>query len=79
MKNLAMDEISNIGKTKVAFTDHDTIFLLNIITPEDFGLGYAKSEDISAPDSAKEHLQIVYNVLDNDTETNKDKTRLDYV
>lgn len=74
--NPAMDEISNIGKTKVAFIDHGDI-TVKYLTPEDFGLDYAKSEDIMAPESANEHLEIIHNILNNVTETSKDKARLD--
>ncbi len=74
--NPAMDEISNIGKTKVAFIDDGNIEV-KYITPEDFGLEFANPEDITAPDSAEEHLNIIYNILDNVTETKQDKARME--
>lgn len=74
--NPAMDEISNIGKTKVAFIDNGKVDV-KYITPEDFGLEYSKVEDIEAPDSAKEHLNIIYNIVNNVVETDKDKARMD--
>ncbi|MBR0471985.1 MAG: anthranilate phosphoribosyltransferase [Methanosphaera sp.] len=73
--NPAMDEISNIGKTKVAFLDEGNISV-EYITPEDFGLEYSKAEDIEAPDTAEEHLQIIMNILNNVTETDKDIARM---
>lgn len=74
--NPAMDEISNVGKTKVAFIEDDKI-TTKFITPEDFGLCYSNPEDISAPDSAEEHLKIINNILDNVTTTKEDRARMD--
>lgn len=73
--NPAMDEISNVGKTKVAFIEDGEI-TVKYITPEDFGLEYSKAEDIYAPDSAEEHLNIIKNILNNVTETPKDIARM---
>ncbi|MCD7781758.1 MAG: anthranilate phosphoribosyltransferase [Methanosphaera sp.] len=73
--NPAMDEISNIGKTKVAFIDNGDVEV-KYITPEDFGLDYANPEDITAPDSPEEHLQIIYDIIDNKTDTNADVARM---
>lgn len=72
----AMDEISNIGKTKVAFIDHGNIDI-KYISPEDFGLEYANPEDIRAPDTHEEHINIIKNILENKIETSKDKARMD--
>ena len=74
--NPAMDEISNIGKTKVAFIEGDTI-TTRYITPKDFGLSYANPEDIYAPDSAEEHLKIILNILNNVTDTKQDVARME--
>lgn len=71
----AMDEISNVGKTKVAFIDNGKI-TVEYITPEDFGLETSKAEDITAPDSAEEHIKIILNILNNVTQTTKDKARM---
>lgn len=73
--NTAMDEISNIGKTKVAFIENDEIYT-KYITPEDFGLEYSNPKDIVAPDTAEEHLNIIYNVINNVTETKADVARM---
>ena len=74
--NPAMDEISNIGKTKVAFIDNGDI-TVKYITPEDFGLSFSKPEDIVAPETPQEHIQIIYNILNNVTTTSQDRARLD--
>lgn len=74
--NPAMDEVSNIGKTKVAFIDHGDIEV-KYITPHDFGLEFSNPDDIRAPESSEEHLQIIYNIINNVTDTSKDKARLD--
>lgn len=74
--NPAMDEISNIGKTKVAFIDHGNIDI-KYISPEDFGLEYANPKDIRAPDSEEEHIKIIENILENKIETPEDKARMD--
>lgn len=71
----AMDEISNIGKTKVAFICDDNI-TTKYITPEDFGLKYSCRKDIIAPDTPEEHLKIINNILDNVTETSADIARM---
>lgn len=74
--NPAMDEISNVGKTKVAFINDGKIDV-KYITPEDFGLEYSDAEDITAPDSANEHLEIIKNIISNKVETKSDKARMD--
>ena len=74
--NPAMDEISNVGKTKVAFIEDGNIDV-RYITPEDFGLEYSREEDIQAPDSPEEHVQIIKDILDNRIETKQQKARMD--
>lgn len=74
--NPAMDEISNIGKTKVAFINHGDIEV-KYITPKDFGLDFVNPEDIRAPDTPEEHVQIIENILNNVVETSKDKARME--
>lgn len=73
--NNAMDEISNIGKTKVAFIENDEIYT-KYITPEDFGLEYSNPNDIIAPDTAEEHLNIICNIINNVTQTKEDVARM---
>ncbi len=74
--NPAMDEISNIGKTKVAFINDGKIDV-KYVTPEDYGLEYANPDDVRAPDTSEEHLQIIYNIVDNNINTPQDKARLE--
>ncbi len=74
--NPAMDEISNVGKTKVAFIEDGNIDV-RYITPEDFGLEYSREDDIQAPDSPEEHVQIIKDILDNRIETKQQKARMD--
>ena len=74
--NPAMDEISNVGKTKVAFIEDGNIDV-RYISPEDFGLEYSREEDIQAPDSPEEHVQIIKDILDNRIETKQQKARMD--
>ena len=73
--NPAMDEVSNIGKTKVAFIDHGDIEV-KYISPHDFGLEFSNPDDIRAPESSEEHLKIIYNIIDNVTDTSMDNARL---
>lgn len=73
--NKAMDEISNIGKTKVAFIENDDI-RTSYITPENFGLEYANPKDITAPDNVEGHLNIIKRIINNVTETEKDVARM---
>lgn len=74
--NKAMDEISNIGKTKVAFLENNEI-KTRYITPKDFGLEYVNPQDIAAPDSVEDHLKIIKNIVNNITETKKDVARME--
>ena len=74
--NPAMDEISNVGKTKVAFIDHGKVDV-RYVSPQDFGLDYSRSEDIKSPSTSTEHLEIIYNILNNVTTTKADKARMD--
>lgn len=74
--NPAMDEISNVGKTKVAFIEDGNIDV-RYISPEDFGLEYSREDDIQAPDSPEEHVQIIKDILDNRIETKQQKARMD--
>ncbi len=74
--NPAMDEISNIGKTKVAFIDNSKIDV-RYITPKDFGLDFSNRDDIRAPSSPEGHLEVINNILNNVTDTKTDKARMD--
>jgi anthranilate phosphoribosyltransferase len=74
--NPAMDEISIIGKTKVAFIDHGNIDV-RYISPETFGCDYVNPDYIRAPNTENEHVQIIYSILNNKQDTPKDKARLE--
>lgn len=72
----AMDEISIIGKTKVAFLEEGNINVVQLY-PEDFGLELVDKKLIMAPESLKENLEIAMNVLDGKRETSSQKARMD--
>lgn len=74
--NPAMDEISIIGKTKVAFIDHEKIEI-KYISPENFGCKKVNPEYIKAPNTLEEHVEIIKNILNNKQDTKEDKTKLD--
>lgn len=74
--NPAMDEISIIGKTKVAFLD-DGIINIQEIYPEDFGIKCTEKELIKAPETLDENLQIAMDVLEGKTDNSSQKARMD--
>ncbi len=74
--NPAMDEISIIGKTKVAFINHGKI-RVDYISPETFGCNSVNPDYIRAPESKDDHVKIIKNILVNKQDTDKDKARLD--
>lgn len=60
--NPAMDEISTVGKTKVALLHEGSVDLLELY-PEDFGIEKADEEHIIAPDTLEENMEIFHRVL----------------
>ncbi|WP_414469082.1 anthranilate phosphoribosyltransferase [Methanobacterium sp. ACI-7] len=60
--NPAMDEISSIGKTKVAFLDDGKIEIKNIY-PEDFGIKRGNKELIKASSDLEENKEIALSLL----------------
>jgi anthranilate phosphoribosyltransferase len=74
--NPAMDEISTIGKTRVAVLENGEIELQELY-PEDFGLKRANPKDIKALDSLQENLDVVNGVLKGKMESNEEQARLD--
>ncbi len=74
--NVAMDEISIIGKTKVALLDDGEIKVLQL-QPYDFGLELVDKKFIMAPDTLEENLEIAMDVLDGKRETAQQKARMD--
>jgi anthranilate phosphoribosyltransferase len=71
----AMDEISIVGKTKIALVDNNRINVREIY-PEDFGLEQAEEEHIMAPETLASNLNIFFSVLKGDKESPQDKARL---
>ncbi len=73
--NPAMDEISTIGKTRVAFLDKGKITVQEIC-PEEFGITRCNPEHIKAPESIGENLEVVKTVLRGDNSTEEEDARL---
>lgn len=74
--NIAMDEISIIGKTKAAILDDGDIKVLEL-HPDDFGLELVDKNLIVAPESLEENLEITMEVLEGKRETAQQKARMD--
>ncbi|BDZ70479.1 anthranilate phosphoribosyltransferase [Methanobacterium petrolearium] len=74
--NVAMDEISIIGKTKVAILDGGEIKVFQL-QPNDLGLELADKKFIMAPDTLEENMKIAMDVLDGKRETAQQKARMD--
>jgi len=74
--NPAMDEISTIGKTKVAILDNDEIEIKELC-PEDFGINETDKELIKASSNLDENMQIAVDVLKGKEETETEKARID--
>ena len=72
----AMDEISTIGKTRVAFLEKDHIKVEEIY-PEDFGLKRCNPKFIKAPETIEENLEVVKSVLNGKNSSNEDNARLE--
>jgi len=73
--NAAMDEISIIGKTKIAILEDGKIKVLQLY-PKDFGLELVDKKLIIAPDSLEENLEIALDVLEGKRETVQQKARM---
>lgn len=71
----AMDEISILGKTKVALLDNGEVSIHELY-PEDFGLKKAASNHIKAPETLDENLDLVLRVLKGKKESLEDEVRL---
>ncbi len=71
----AMDEISTLGKTRIAFIDGSQMKVRDIY-PEDIGIKRALREHIMASDSLEENLRIIDNVLSGITDNSADEARL---
>ncbi|MCE5214911.1 MAG: anthranilate phosphoribosyltransferase [Methanobacterium sp.] len=71
----AMDEISILGKTKMAFLEGDHVQMLEIY-PEDFGLRKQSKDHITAPDNLTENLDIFCSVLSGSINGPEEEARL---
>ncbi len=74
--NPAMDEISTIGKTKVAFINEGMIEVKELY-PEDFGIKKIDKEFIKASSNLEKNKKIAVNVLEGKNTTETDRARLD--
>ncbi|MBI5681340.1 MAG: anthranilate phosphoribosyltransferase [Methanobacterium sp.] len=74
--NPAMDEISTIGKTKIAILDNNKIEI-KYVYPEDFGIVKTDKKLIKASDNLDENKKITLDVLKCRDETETDRARLD--
>ncbi len=74
--NPAMDEISTIGKTKVAFLDKGKIEIRELY-PEDFGVQKINKSLIHASSNLEKNREIAVNVLKGKNSNEIDKARLD--
>jgi len=74
-ENPSMDEISTIGKTKVAILDEGKI-IMDEFHPKDFGIEKANKELIKAPGTVDENVEIVLQVLKGRIESPDKEARL---
>lgn len=72
----AMDEISTIGKTKVAILENGKITVKDI-QPEDFGVERSQSKFIRAPETMEENIKVVKDVLKGRDSTAEEMAKLD--
>ncbi|MGC9516996.1 MAG: anthranilate phosphoribosyltransferase [Methanomicrobiales archaeon] len=72
----AMDEISTIGKTKVAILINKKVVIKEIY-PEDFGIERASPNLIEAPENIKGNVQVALDVLRGINNKTRDQARLD--
>ena len=71
----AMDEISTLGRSKVAFLSGGVVKVQEWY-PEDFGLEYSIPEYIKAPESLDENLEVITGVLKGRRNSIDDEARL---
>ncbi len=74
--NPAMDEISTIGKTKIA-TLENGIVTITYIYPEDFSVERSSSKYIKSFETLEENIKIVEDVLSGRNNTPEERARLD--
>lgn len=71
----AMDEISTIGKTRVAVLENGKVRIQELY-PEDFGLKKSDSRYIKAPATLEENVDVVMGVLKGRRNSAEDEARL---
>lgn len=72
----AMDEISTIGKTRIALLDNGQITVEDIY-PEDFGVKRCDPKHIKAPKTIDENLEVVNSVLKGKKGSDEEAARLE--
>lgn len=77
-ENPAMDEISNIGPTLVAFVERGQI-TINKLNPENFGIGKFDPALIKSGESIEDNLMIFLSVLKGQESSIKEKACLEIV
>jgi anthranilate phosphoribosyltransferase len=73
--NPALDEISIVGKTKIALLEQNKVEVFELY-PEDFGIRNTIEKHIIAPDTINENLDIFLDVLNGRLTTFKEESRL---
>ena len=74
--NPAMDEISTIGKTRIAYLD-DGIITIEEVYPEDFGIKRSDPKYIKSPETVEDNLKVVKAVLEGKNNSKEEDARLD--
>ena len=74
--NPAMDEISTIGKTRIAYLENGIITIKEVY-PEDFGIKRSDPQYIKAPETVTDNIQVVKAVLEGKNNTKEEDARLD--
>jgi anthranilate phosphoribosyltransferase len=72
----AMDEISTIGKTRIAYLENGVITIKEVY-PEDFGVKRSDPQHIKASETVTDNLQVVKAVLEGKNSTKEEEARLD--
>jgi anthranilate phosphoribosyltransferase len=72
----AMDEISTIGKTRVALLQNGKITVEEIY-PEEFGVKRSDPKHIKSPETIQGNLEVVKAVLEGKNDSDEDAARLD--
>ncbi|MGB9200341.1 anthranilate phosphoribosyltransferase [Methanobacterium sp.] len=73
--NPAMDEISTIGKTRIANLE-EGIITIEEVYPEDFGIERSNPKYIKAPETIEDNLKVVKAVLEGRNNSKEDDARL---